>query len=243
VRSKALNDLRLARLRLARPLRENLPGLLLEAMAACEQIVTDRGRFPELGSGRGQRRFLFTTPHRERDVRRLEAIALVLKAILSVTDLVTLRSGPTRRDGSCNSITNERIQKWTRLSDDRVERALRDLRAAGYLTCHQPRRDYLLDDGARCWRAYPVVRTVTVTCLSRLGISGDRVRYQRDQASKRQREAPEPLVDVRLARERQRLVRGQQLAAKRARLNETDQAALRARQQARLERIYGRRKE
>jgi hypothetical protein len=224
VKTRPLHDLRLARLRLARPTRENLPAVLLEAMAACALIVTERGRFPELGSGRGQRRFLFTGG-RERDIRRLEACALVLKVILGQTDLVTLRSGKTRRDGTCDSITNLQITQWTRLSLKRVSRALRDLRAAGYLTCHQPRKRYYLDDGAEKWRAFPVVRVVTITCFVRLGIPAELLQLERDKASRRQREQPAPIVDVRLQRAHQRIVRAQRMAAKRATMPRQTEAA------------------
>jgi hypothetical protein len=69
VRSRALNDLRLARVRLKKPVRPNLPAVLLDAMAACSLIVEDRERFPELGCGKGQKRFQFGSPNRERHLR------------------------------------------------------------------------------------------------------------------------------------------------------------------------------
>jgi len=233
VKSRALNDLRLARLKLRKPVRENLPAVLIEAMAACLQIVEERDRFPELGSGRGQERFKFTASHRERDLRRLEAITLVAQCLLSHADLVTLRSGKTRRDNSCDSIRVARprprngrafvdraawssMETETGLTRTRIFEALRDGRDAGYWVSHQPRRSYVDDtSGEERWRGFPAVYQVTKLFFQRLGIDLEWLEEERRKAAQRQREEPAPIVDIRLRRERQRMVRAQARAAKR----------------------------
>lgn len=254
MKSRALNDLRLARLKLRKPVRENLPAVLLEAMAGCLQIVEERDRFPELGSGRGQERFQFTSSHRERDLRRLEAIALVGQCLLSHTDLVTLRSGKTRRDNSCDSIRValprprggrafvdrgawSSMETETGLTRTRLFDALRDGRDAGYWTSHQPRRSYEGDDGQELWRGFPAVYQLSKLFFQRLGIDLAWLEEQRQKASRRQREEPAPIVDIRLRRERQRVIRSQAMAAKRATAHRPTEAEARAALRALEERV------
>jgi hypothetical protein len=232
MRASALNDLQRARLRLRKPVRQNLPAILLEAMAACLQIIDDRARFPELGGGRGQERFKFFSADRERDVRRLEAIVLVAQCILSHCDLVRLRSGRTRRDGSCDPIRVTRprrlpgrtfydtkeatIETETGLSRDRVVRALADLRDAGYMDSHQPKKSYEDEiTGDTRWRGYAAVYTISKKFFERLGIDLEWLDEERKAAGVRENTSPEPLVDVRLQRERRRIIRTQARAARR----------------------------
>lgn len=243
MKSRALNDVRLARLqRFAKRLPATFPAVLREAIKACALIVTDRDRFPELGSGRGQRRLLFTDRTRERHLRRLEAISVVLQALLSHCNLVDLRAGRRRRDGSCDPIRTYKprvikgrpppapssvpsLQEETRLATNTLGRALADLRDAGYITTHQPTSEYLDEAAARRWRGWPAIHTVTLTCFGRLGVDLEWLRQQRDQASERRRIGPEPLDDVRARRELRKVVRAQARAAKRAELRPTEAAA------------------
>jgi hypothetical protein len=245
VKSRALNDLRLARLRLCKEVSEKLPGYLRDAIEACAQIVTERERFPELGSGRGQKRFRFTESFRERDLRRLEACAKVLMCIFSHLDLVRLRMGKPRRDGSCDAMyiarprrregrtyvdrwSQKTIEEETGLARSALFEALRDLRAAGYIDVHQPVKRYE-DEATGEWkfRGMPAVITVSKLVFQRLGLDLAKLEEQRGFASTRERTEPEPLVDVRLARARQRVIREQKvLAAKSYRMSrqfETDQ--------------------
>jgi len=232
VKSRALNDLRLARLKLRVSIPENLPALLREAIDACMLIVEEREKFPELGSGRGQRRFLFGDKDRERHLLRLEAIAKVLMSLLFHCDLVTLRCGRRRRDNSCDAFRTHparpradgrpsplpSIQGETGLSWSRVSNALADLRDAGFVTSHQPRRDYQGEAGETRYRAFPTVHSVTKTCFARLGIDLGWLEDERGKANARDLAGPEPIVDIRMVRERRRLIRAQQLAAKRTRV-------------------------
>jgi hypothetical protein len=233
LRSRALNDLRLARLKLKKPVRENLPSVNLEAMAACRLIAERREQFPELGSGKGQRRFQFGAPNRERHLKRLESIALVLMSICSHMDVVSLRSGRTRRDGSCDAIRVHKprrrpgrkfvdhreqssIEAETGRGHTAVTSALRDLVDAGYLERHPKHEDYEDEaTGERRWKSFPTVYVVTKTCFARLGIDLEYLEEQRKAAYKRGQQLPEPLVDVRKRRAYQQMVRAQAKAAKR----------------------------
>jgi DNA-binding transcriptional ArsR family regulator len=251
VRSRALNDLRLARLKLRKPVRENLPAVLLDLMAACLLIVEEREQFPELGGGHGQQRFRYTDSERERDLRRLEAIALVSMCIFSHLDLVRLRSGKTRRDGTCDAIRQTKprrlngrkffdtkettIEGETGLSRDRVVRALADLRDAGYMESHRRSKRYENDfTGETRWRSYPAVYTVSLKFIERLGVDLEYFKEEQDKASGREKEKPEAIVDVRQQRAQRRVIRAQRaLAAKSARF----QREFEERSVAQLERI------
>lgn len=259
MKSRHVNDLRVARLKLRQPGFKKLPRLIRDGISACAQIVTALEKFPELGSGRGQRRFLFGHPNRERHLRRLEAIAKVLACLLSHMDLVTLRAGKRRRDGSCDAIRSSKpygkrakglrrrdaqtsIEEETGMRPRTIESALRDLRSAGYVTSHQPKRDYRVE-GERRWRSFPVVNTVTKTCLGRLGVDLDELEKQRQLARVRQEQGPRPIVDVRLVRERQRLIRGQAIAAKHADLTSSRAERMVKDSSARVDRMYRRKRE
>lgn len=201
------------RVHLVRPLSERLPLVIKEAMARTRGIVLERARFPELGGRRGlQLRF---TNGRERRSERLEALTLVMQAILCRMDLVTLRAGTVRADGSCLGITEEDICTWTRVRPRRVRRAIRDLRDAGYLGWHQPRKKLTPEK----WRAYPAIRSVTMTYFKRCGLR-PWLERERVDASERRRRTVTP-IDIRARRELQRVVRVQAMAAKRARLAKT----------------------
>jgi hypothetical protein len=188
MKSRALNDLRRARLRLRVDIPDDLPAVLVEAIAACLQIVDDRARFPELGSGRGQARFKFSESMRERNLQRLEAITLVAMCLLLHCDLVRLRCGRPRRDGSCDAIRAARprprdgrmvvdrgsyatLESETGLTRTRLFEALRDGESAGYWSSHQPRKRWEDDlTGEDRWRGFPSVRTLSKLFFQRLGI-------------------------------------------------------------------------
>lgn len=229
--------------------------MLLEAQAACLLIVSDRARFPELGGGPGHPQWRkFTASGRARDRRRLEAIALVWQSILGHTDLVRNRSGRTRRDGSCDAIPNRRwrkikgrrephgnprkqttIQDEAGTSGEAVDRALRDLRSAGYVTSSQPIKRWTDETGNVRWRALPAIHVITEAGWARLGISAERLSVERTKASDRERAAPVPVVDILLSRARQRIVRAQQRTTRRQSYQPTEAQAAEAIRQ--LERI------
>jgi hypothetical protein len=239
--SRALNDLRLARLRLQVPVSDKLPKVLQDAIEACALIVTERERFPELGSGRGQERFRFTESMRERDLRRLEGDALVLMSILLHLDLIRLRMGKCRRDGSADAIHIARprpragrdqahvdrfkattIETETGLGRSALFGALRDLQDAGYIDVRQPVKRYEseLRPGQWSFRGFPAVITVSKLLFQRLGIDLERLEKARELLSQKRPAEDEVIVDVRLRRARQRVIREMRaVAARSARLN------------------------
>lgn len=236
------HDPRNPRTRLRCAIPANLPALLLSAIERCDRVVLRRGEFPELGSGRGQKRFAFTSGGRERRSQRLEAISLVLQSVLLHTDLVTLRSGRRRRDNSCAAVTEDQIARETGLHLARVRRARRDLVDAGYLTkAQQPRRSYIDAAGAMAWKAYAGVCQVTATLFVRLGISVRVLEDQRRQKRLLDETGPAPIIDIRARRARQQLVRAQAIAAKRAERYQVDTDAMVKRSAERLERLMRRR--
>lgn len=237
--SRALNDLRLARLRLQVPIPDSLPKLLQDGIDACTLIVTDRDRFPELGSGRGQARFQFSGSMRERDLRRLEACAKVLMCVLLHLDLVRQRMGKPRRDGSCDALWIARpryrdgrdrlyvdrfqqatIEKETGLGRTALYCALADVRDAGFINIHQPVKRYETRDGRVRFRGFPSVITVNMLLWQRLGFDPEDVKEQGKLANQREKQADPVILDVRFVRERRRIMRNMRaLAAKSSRLN------------------------
>lgn len=240
--ARALEALRTHPLvRLKKPIRGNLPPVLIFAMAGALAIVDDRDRFPEVGSGKGQRRFQFGEPNRERHLRRLVAMAKVLICLLSHADLANeLRAGRQRADGSCDAIRVTRPNKdrkrrrlrrgdaaankqssivaETGLSPDAVSRALRDLKDAGYVTATPKRKRYEVRNmpGVFRWRAYPSVHAVTKTAFKRFGVDLGWLEKQTDRAKEERAKGPTPIVDIRIRRAKQQVVRAQARAAKQA---------------------------
>ena len=268
MKSRAFNDVRLARLkaraasfastRLKFAIRHELPALNRAAIAACVLSVTDRDRFPELGSGKGQQRFLFTSRNRERHLLRLEAMALVLMCLLSHMDLVTRRVGRRRRDGSCDAVRackpygkravglrrrdgQTTIEGETGLGRSAVEAALADLRAAEFIETHERSKRYWDEKaGALKWRGFPAVHVITRKCLERLDIDLEWLEKQAREAQERQENGPDPIVDIRQVRAQQRIVRQQQAAAKRVRL---EVASVVKGQTEQLDRLFGKKTE
>ena len=266
MKSRYLDELRVARLKKRveefcatrqryMPNKE-LPRLVRDAIASCALIVLERERFPELGSGKGQQRFLFTQPDRERHLLHLLGVSLVLMCLLSHMDLATRRAGRRRRDGSCDAIRackpygkrewkrpfkQTTIQAETGLGRSAVEAALRTLRDAEFIESWYRSKKY--DDketGDEKYRGFPAIHVVTMKCLERLGIDEKDFTEQSELAKKRQVEGPDPIVDVKQLREHRRVVRQTQVAAKRAR--EAVEKLVKG-QQEREERLFGKKLE
>jgi hypothetical protein len=125
-----------------------------KAMSAAERLFHQRHSFPELAAGR---RF-------SRSERR-EAIVRVVKCLLYFMDLVTLRVALSRADERCVGLTETSIARWTGLSLWRVERALADLRAAGFLRSVQAR---VVKDGR--YFGLAAIRTFSASFFARLGL-------------------------------------------------------------------------
>jgi hypothetical protein len=143
---------------------------ITRAMSAVEVLFRDPRSFPELAVGRGYSRS-----------ERREAIVRVLKCLLYFMDLLSLRVG-FRRDDRCLGITERKIAEWTGLSSWRVDRALTDLRRAGFVFSVQPRT---ITDGQ--YFGLAAVRTVARSLFRRLGL-GTTLALEQKRAYKRRQE-------------------------------------------------------
>jgi hypothetical protein len=257
VSRRCQHDPRNPRLTLKCAVPANLPELNRLAFAACARIVLERNKFPELGNGRGQRRFLFTSPHRERRSQRLEAIVLVARCIFLHMDVLSLRSGKTLRDGSCDAVDVAQMMKDTGLTFPRTARARRDLISAGFLTWHQPIKKYCTCDvvgcegapkglchngGERKHRAFPAILTVTMSFFKRLGLTVDEVKWLQRGTQEKRKSFPRPIVDITLQRDRRRAIRAQQHAGAVAERAATASRMVIA-SAARVAKLYGRKNE
>ena len=277
---------RFALLELPKPIVSSQPDPLVELQTAAATIITNPQLFPELGNAGGVQRQLFTSPRRLRRCRsRREAHAKILSVVAKHTDVLTLRNGPTRPDGSCASLTERQLGEMTGLArvdprdpehhDWRGMRALRaglrDLVDALWLKRHHPRVQYCsrCDEGlprskdvCGCgivrgtesakswwrWKSYPTVITLTKECFKRFALLEALEKYQAEEYERRKNRRPPPeqvVADIKLLRERQKVFRAEQLAAKRAGLP-GDPAKARAHQaererqeRERLERLFG----
>lgn len=144
--------------------------MIRRVLERAEWLYFDRELFPELGA-------------RKRS-ERIEAMVLVLKAIVRTMDRLTLRSGRMLPDGTVVGFTMATIGRWTRmkvtqrktgvLTCQRACRALWDLRDAGFVALTQPieRRK----DGSR--RGLAGVRQIRMKLFERLGLAA-RMRKER----------------------------------------------------------------
>jgi hypothetical protein len=167
---------------LARETSARMLAFITAAMATVEAFFHDRRNrpFPEL---------LVLGGCRFKRSERCEAIVRVLKCLLYFMDMVTLRVGLARANDHCIGITEQRIAGWTGLSFSRVQRALADLRAAGFLFSRQPRETRA--DGSFIGLA--AVRTLSKNLFRRLGLS---IRLELEQKRAHKRRQEQRLLDL-----------------------------------------------
>jgi hypothetical protein len=133
----------------------------------------------------------------------------IVKAGLSRMDICTRRIGSPRTDGTVVGVTAERLAEITGLSLSRVNRALAELIAAGWMTSCQPCE--LKADGT--YRGYPAIRTFTIRffevirCSIKLSIAAAKAHKERKAARDLAEHGEAELQRQRLQRERARLER------------------------------------
>lgn len=165
------HDRRNPRLVLDRP--ESLkqqPWVIKQFVERCDQLYYDRTLFPELG------------PRKRSE--RIEAMVLVLRAIGRTTDRLTLRSGQRQADGTVRGYTMVTISRWCgllvakrpsgRLHAQRAQRALWDLRDAGFVNLTQP----IERKKSGALRGLAGIRQLRMKIFERLGLAS-RVRRER----------------------------------------------------------------
>jgi hypothetical protein len=122
------HDPRRPRLQLQRPDNQTrgkpFPWLIRQFLARLEWLYHDRSLFPELG------------PRKRSE--RIEAMVLVGKALGRNVDILTMRAGRRRDDGTIAGISMTTIAKWAAISEQRAFRGFWDLRDAGWFSSAQP---------------------------------------------------------------------------------------------------------
>lgn len=123
---------------------------------------------------------------RQRSERR-EACLLVLGCLADACDLVTLRVGVPRDDGSFAGITTAEIAERTSMNVRRVERAVHDLREAQMITVH-PIAEKLADS---TYQGFAAIRTIALFVFEAVGL-GAWLKHERRKASERAKGRKKP---------------------------------------------------
>lgn len=182
------------RLRLAIVVAANLPRMLQDAIKVLTKLYHYPHLFPEIT---GRTELGGDDPIRKRRTDRLEALVLVMIALLRRCDVRTLRVGDQRDDGLCSGVPIAKLVEATGLTARRVSRALAELEAAGYIKSVQP-VEALQDHRAGCdrkgrcacpplldaagnqrHRGFPSVRVVTPLLFRRLGVKAKKLQAAR----------------------------------------------------------------
>lgn len=150
-----------------------LPAVIIRAMERVQQYYASPRRiFPSLDLVNGSTR-------QQRSERR-EACICTLAALLKHTDLATLKVGIPTSSGFVN-LSFQTLRKQTMLSEKRFERAVRDLKAAGFITVAQPKEE--LAPGK--WISHNAVKAISASVFALVGLA-KALQKERVKASKRQ---------------------------------------------------------
>ncbi len=153
---------------------------------------------------------------RQQRSERREACIQLLEAMIHYLDLVTLRVGFPRSDGSFQNLTLEFLAHISRLGERRAERAVADLVKAGIISIKH--RYEKQEDGN--YRGLAAVRSVSQDLFVCLGL-GAWLRHERNKAKARQKKREDQcaglgrskltlfLASTRHVRPRRREVNGQ----------------------------------
>lgn len=252
-------------------LNPSLPPGLIELATSCALIITNPKMFPTLGCGKEQKRYLYTSPNRERRAERLETVARLMAVLALASDLLSLSDG-RRVGGVCHPLTELQIAELLGLGkiedlehDTTGMRAIRsaaqDAESAGFITRKQPKVRYCnAGDGGcgrkvspktrtcrcgrrECWRyrSLPTIITITKEALEAFGVREAIEKEQGERYADQQAGLVGPRPDKDVRLEREL-----------SRINHAQQlAAKRVRidpeqedhERRRLERLYGRKLE
>jgi hypothetical protein len=119
-----------------------------------------------------------------RRMQRREAVNLVGAAFLKHADVVTLRVGSPRADGSVTPPGHDRLAEETGLSLTRLRRAIAEGVRAGWWTASQPRLRYRGADGEWAYAAFRVIYRLSEKFFRVLGL-GPKLQRERVKASER----------------------------------------------------------
>jgi hypothetical protein len=194
------HDPRNPRLNLQRPDDQTrgkpFPWLIRQFLKRLEWLYHDRSLFPELGA-------------RKRS-ERIEAMVLVGKACGRNLDILTMRVGRWRPDGTLAGISMKTIAKWAGITEQRAFRAFWDIREAGWSTSAQPiEKTHKGPCGPglcprRGHKGRAAIKTITRGLFDRLGLRG-RLSKERGERSRAVRAVAAETIAQR--RQLRRLVR------------------------------------
>lgn len=142
-----------------------LPLLLRRTQEAIQSYFWKTSIFPNLNAVNGSTKLNGST--RQQRSERREACIELLGCILHFTDLVTLRVGIPQANGSMMGLTMPYLARLSGLSERRAERAIRDLRKAGFITIH-PICKKLAD---ATYKGFAAIRTVSKHLFAALGFA------------------------------------------------------------------------
>jgi len=190
------HDPRKPRLKLRRPDDQTrskpFPWLIRQALERLEWLYFDRQLFPELGA-------------RKRS-ERIEAMVLLGKALIRNMDILTMRAGRRREDGTLAGLSMQTIAKWAEITEQRAFRASWDLRDAGWLSmCQQIEKTHkgacgpgLCPRGGHKGRA--AIRSIKPSLFDRLKLRGRLKRERGKRAQEARRETAETIAQRRAQR-------------------------------------------
>ena len=142
--------------------KKKKPPLVLQLAAkSVVALMWDR-LLPEFGH---RQRKLFSQSERERRSERLEAIVLVVLALLVRCDVLTLRIRWRGR-----GLPLREICQWTGIERRRVQRALHDLRYALYVCGPGEQGPGVIRQPIRPGEPQPAIREFTLLFFDRLGL-------------------------------------------------------------------------
>lgn len=182
------------------------PWIIKQALTRLEWLYRDRELFPELG--------------RRKRSERIEAMVLVMKACFRNMDILTMRCGRLRADGTFAGISMETIAGWAQIAVQRAYRAFWDCRDAGFITSAQPIEKThagpcgpgLCPRGGHKGRA--AIRNVKPILFERLRLRG---RLKRERADRAKAARPSTAQTIAQRRQLRRLFRASARAATLAR--------------------------
>jgi hypothetical protein len=155
-----------------------LPLLLRQTQSAIQEYFWKISIFPHLNAV--NRKFKKNGSARQQRSERREACIEILGCILHFTDLVTLRCGIPQANGAMKGLTMPYLANLSGLSERRAERAIRDLKNAGFITVH-PICEKLAD---ATYKGFAAIRTVSKNLFAALGFA-DWLQHERRKATER----------------------------------------------------------
>ena len=152
---------------------KSLPGILTELQERIKRYYSKPDTIPSLRNANQ------SAKGRQQRSERREACLLLLTAIVSYTDLVSLRCGVPTKKGFM-SLTLNFLVEYTGLHMRRAERAMADLKRANLITCSQPRQ--LKEDGT--YRGLAAVKAVNKLLFTAFGLA-ERLKHETQRAMDR----------------------------------------------------------